>query len=53
MIKKIPNKLIAFRLKGWGDAFNIVISEELKRKILLLEFDHSFLEFHELAKCHG
>lgn len=48
--KRIPKELCAFRLREWGDAFNIVVSEELKNKILLLDFDHSFLEFHELIK---
>lgn len=51
--KKIPKTLCAFRLSEWGDAFNIVVSEELKRKILSLDFDHSFLEFHEIAKNFG
>lgn len=49
-VEKIPSQLCAFRLVEWGDAFNIVISEELKYKILSLDFDHSFLEFHELAE---
>lgn len=46
--KKIPKELDSFRLKEWGDAFNIVITERLKNKILSLDFDHSFLEFHEI-----
>ncbi|MBD8270950.1 hypothetical protein [Pseudomonas fluorescens] len=47
-LKKIPEELNSFRLKEWRDAFNIVVTEKLKNKILSLDFDHSFLEFHEL-----
>lgn len=47
--KKIPKELDSFRLKEWGDAFNIVITDRLMKKILSLDFDHSFLEFHELT----
>ncbi|QIA03427.1 hypothetical protein [Pseudomonas fluorescens] len=47
-LDKIPKELNSFRLKDWSDAFNIVVTEKLKNKILSLDFDHSFLEFHEL-----
>ena len=42
---KIPPKMQVFRLKEWGGAFNIVISEDYKEKIMKLDFDHSFLTF--------
>ena len=42
---KIPNNLDAFRLREWGSAFNIFISERLKEKICNLDFDKSFLKF--------
>lgn len=42
---KIPPKTQVFRLKEWGGAFNIVISEDYKEKIMKLDFDHSFLTF--------
>lgn len=45
---KIPKDLDAFHLNEWDGAFNIVISERLRNKLLLLDFDHSFLEFREL-----
>ncbi|NWB94219.1 hypothetical protein [Pseudomonas agarici] len=47
--EKIPLNLSAFRLSGWEDAFNIVITDKMRNKILSLDFDHSFLEFHELT----
>jgi hypothetical protein len=46
--EKIPNDLDAFKLKEWGSAFNIIISERLKEKIFELAFDKSFLEFKPL-----
>ena len=42
---KIPPKTHVFRLQEWGGAFNIVISEDYKEKIMNLDFDHSFLTF--------
>lgn len=42
---KIPPKTQVFRLQEWGGAFNIVISEDYKEKIMNLDFDHSFLTF--------
>ena len=45
---KIPPKTQVFRLKEWGGAFNIVISEDYKEKIMKLDFDHSFLTFESL-----
>ena len=45
---KIPPKMQVFRLKEWGGAFNIVISEDYKEKIMNLDFDHSFLTFESL-----
>lgn len=42
---KIPPKTQVFRLQEWGGAFNIVISEDYKEKIMKLDFDHSFLTF--------
>lgn len=42
---KIPPKTQVFRLKEWDGAFNIVISEDYKEKIMNLDFDHSFLTF--------
>jgi hypothetical protein len=45
---KIPDNLDAFRLLEWGGAFNIVITNRYKNKILSLDFDHSFLDFREL-----
>lgn len=47
-LDKIPKELNSFRLKEWRDAFNIVITEKQKNRILSLDFDHSFLELHEL-----
>ena len=48
-LEKIPEDIQAFKLKEWGDAFNIVISEKLKEKILKLDFDHSFLVFEKIG----
>ena len=45
---KIPDNLDAFRLREWGSAFNIVISERLKEKKFSLDFDKSFLRFKEI-----
>lgn len=45
---KIPPKTQVFRLKEWDGAFNIVISEDYKEKIMKLDFDHSFLTFESL-----
>ena len=45
---KIPPKTQVFRLKEWDGAFNIVISEDYKEKIMNLDFDHSFLTFESL-----
>ena len=42
---KIPPKTQVFRLQEWGGAFNIVISEDYKEKIMKLDFDNSFLTF--------
>ena len=42
---KIPPKTQVFRLQEWGGAFNIIISEDYKEKIMNLDFDHSFLTF--------
>lgn len=47
--KKIPETAEVFRLVGWGGAFNIVICEAYKEKLLELDFDHSFLEFHPMT----
>lgn len=47
--EKIPETLEVFRLEGWGGAFNIVVCEGYKEKLLALEFDHSFLEFHPIT----
>lgn len=47
--EKIPGQLHVFRLKEWGGAFNIIVSEEFKQAVLSLSFDHSFLEFHPLS----
>src|SRR5450830_22447 len=44
--EKIPETAEVFRLEGWGGAFNIIIGEAYKEKLLALDFDHSFLEFH-------
>ncbi|MGJ3348309.1 hypothetical protein AAZR23_02325 [Morganella sp. Je.2.23] len=41
---KIPHGIKAFRLKDWGGAFNIIISEEMKNDIFSLGFDTSFLD---------
>jgi hypothetical protein len=49
-VNKIPKHLDAFCLNEWDGAFNIIISEKLKNKILSLDFDHSFLEFYELVQ---
>ncbi|KRP47363.1 hypothetical protein SAMN04490190_4119 [Pseudomonas libanensis] len=46
--EKIPKNTEVFRLEGWGGAFNIVICEAYKDKLLSLDFDHSFLEFHSI-----
>ncbi|MBA5201398.1 hypothetical protein H2Y56_18595 [Pectobacterium aroidearum] len=46
---KIPRDLDIFRLSEWGGAFNIIISECFKNKLLGFEFDDSFLEFRELV----
>lgn len=42
---KIPKNLDAFRLYEWNSAFNIVISEKFKEKLLSVKFDHTFLDF--------
>jgi hypothetical protein len=46
--EKITGDLEAFRLKEWSDAYNIVVSEQLKEKICSLDFDKSFLVFKPL-----
>ena len=46
---KIPENLDAFRLYEWGGAFNIIISEAFKDKLLSVEFDSSLLDFKPLS----
>ena len=46
--KNIPTDLDAFRLFEWGSAFNIIISERMKERIIALDFDKSFLVFKQL-----
>lgn len=45
---KIPENLDAFRLYEWGGAFNIVISETFKEKLLSVKFDNTLLDFKPL-----
>ncbi|GAB6961518.1 hypothetical protein [Prevotella fusca] len=45
---KIPAETQVFQLQEWGGAFNIVISEDYKDRIINLDFDHSFLIFEPL-----
>jgi hypothetical protein len=45
---KIPENLGAFRLYEWGGAFNIVISEAFKEKLLSSDFDNTLLDFKPL-----
>lgn len=47
--EKIPENLDAFRLYEWGGAFNIIISEAFKDKLLSVEFDSSLLDFKPLS----
>lgn len=47
--EKIPKDIDAFRLREWDGAFNIVISSKYMKKIRSLNFDQSFLIFHELT----
>ncbi|EDT6764454.1 hypothetical protein QNC52_004504 [Salmonella enterica] len=46
---KIPENLDAFRLYEWGGAFNIVISESFKEKLLSVKFDNTLLDFKPLS----
>ncbi|ENY9403735.1 hypothetical protein ACF5F1_004689 [Salmonella enterica] len=47
--KKIPENLGAFRLYEWGGAFNIVIAETFKEKLLSMKFDNTLLDFKLLS----
>jgi hypothetical protein len=47
--KKIPRDIDAFRLVEWGGAFNIVVSERIRDRLITMDFDHSFLEFRALS----
>jgi len=46
---RIPKNLDVFRLYEWGGAFNVVISERFKERLLSMDFDNTFLDFKLLT----
>jgi hypothetical protein len=46
--QKIPSNLNLFKLKDWGGAFNLVVSEEVKKKIDSLPNAQILTDFMEL-----
>lgn len=46
--EKIPENLEAFTLKNWGGPFNMVVSENLKKGLQLIDDADHFLIFTEL-----
>lgn len=47
--EKISENLDVFRLYDWGGAFNIVITETFKEKLLSVGFDNTLLDFKILS----